>query len=57
MTGSRADVAVTGLGVVAPGGLDVDGFWASLLTGRSFAQRLEVMEDPMFGRACGLRGG
>jgi 3-oxoacyl-[acyl-carrier-protein] synthase II len=42
-------VAVTGLGVVAPGGLDVDGFWDGLLAGRSFASRLEAMEDERFG--------
>ena len=48
MIGGRG-VAVTGLGVVAPGGLDVDTFWTSLLAGRSFATRLEAMEDPMFG--------
>jgi 3-oxoacyl-[acyl-carrier-protein] synthase II len=42
-------VAVTGVGVIAPGGLDIGTFWDSLLAGRSFAHRLEVMEDPMFG--------
>ncbi len=42
-------VAVTGLGVVAPGGLDVDTFWTSLLSGASFARRLEEMDDPQFG--------
>jgi len=43
------EVAVTGLGVIAPGGLDVAAFWDALLTGHSFAARLEAMEDPMFG--------
>ena len=42
-------VAVTGLGVIAPGGLDVDAFWDALLGGRSFATRLEAMADDSFG--------
>jgi 3-oxoacyl-[acyl-carrier-protein] synthase II len=43
------DVAITGLGVIAPGGLDTDSFWSSLCSGRSFAHRLEEMADPKFG--------
>jgi 3-oxoacyl-[acyl-carrier-protein] synthase II len=48
VTASRG-VAVTGLGVVAPAGSDVDGFWAGLCSGRSFARRLTEMEDPIYG--------
>ncbi len=48
MTGGR-DVAVTGLGVVAPGGLDVDAFWATLCSGRSCAHSLLAMSDPIYG--------
>jgi 3-oxoacyl-[acyl-carrier-protein] synthase II len=33
----RPRVAITGLGVKAPGGLDVDGFWSTLVTGRGLA--------------------
>ena len=33
----RPRVAITGLGVKAPGGLDVDGFWSTLVAGRGLA--------------------
>ena len=42
-------VAVTGLGVIAPGGLDLDSFWTALCAGRSYAHRLEAMDDDRFG--------
>lgn len=48
MIGGR-EVAVTGMGVIAPGGLDVESFWAALCSGRSFAHRLAEMEDERYG--------
>jgi 3-oxoacyl-[acyl-carrier-protein] synthase II len=44
----RPRVAVTGLGVKAPGGLDVETFWARVLSGRSTAARLTRIDpDPL----------
>ncbi len=37
---SRTRVAVTGIGVKTPAGIDVDGFWERLSSGRSAAARL-----------------
>jgi len=42
-------VAVTGLGVIAPGGLDPDTFFDALCRGRSYATRLADMEDERYG--------
>jgi len=42
-------VAVTGLGVIVPGALDVTALDAALASGRSYARRLASMEDERYG--------
>src|SRR5947207_12854861 len=40
----RPRVAVTGLGVKAPGGLDVEAFWSRILSGQSTAATLTRLD-------------
>ncbi len=48
MTGPRRRVAITGLGLVTPAGLDVETTWASLLAGRSAAAPISLFDASGF---------
>ncbi|HKE74906.1 MAG TPA: beta-ketoacyl-[acyl-carrier-protein] synthase family protein [Acidimicrobiales bacterium] len=48
--------AVTGIGVVTPGGNDVDTFWATLLSGASVARRLDRLVGEVVDFGCEVIG-